>query len=145
MSLDRSSVIVPWLQKRSVISYSSLGHHSALTSSGKLLKWGGYSGGVLGLGDPGELPVGSPGGYMTKEDQAKRKARSLESKLPPNVKVPSEVRFDHGLVVKGRVERYCFAAGASSGHSIALVFDLADDEVVAPHNSNDNKGSCHLM
>ena len=97
----------------------------------------------MGLGDPGELPVGSPGGYAKEKDRVKAKANGHG--FPPDVKHPSEVRFDYGLVAKERVERYCFAADASREHSIALVFDLAEGEVVVPHNNNDSKGSCCLM
>lgn len=120
--------IIPELQNRSVISVV-LGdyHFGALTSSGKLLTWGQYSKGALGLGDPGELPVGSPGGFA--EEERRVRAQSLGHGFPPNVAVPSEVRFDHGLKAKGKVERYCFAAAASGWHTGALVIDLAGDEV----------------
>ena len=60
--------IIPELQNRSVISVvCGNSHFGALTSSGELLTWGKYLEGALGLGDPGELPVGSPGGYMREE------------------------------------------------------------------------------
>jgi len=121
-------IVIPELQNRSVISVV-LGdyHFGALTSSGKLLTWGGYCKGALGLGDPGELPVGSPGGFA--EEERRVRAQSLGHGSPPNVAVPSEVRFDHGLKAKGAVERYCFAAAASGWHTGALVIDLAGDEV----------------
>ena len=104
-------VIIPELQNRSIISVvHGYFHFGALTSSGKLLTWGSRFQGNLGLGDPGKLPVGSPGTQHI-------------------VKVPSEVRFDHGLKAEGRVERYCFAVAAGSSHTAALVIDLAGDEV----------------
>ena len=120
--------IIPQLQNRSVISVI-LGdyHFGALTSSGKLLTWGAYSKGALGLGDPPELPVGSPGGF--ESEQARGRAQRLGFGNPPQVTVPSEVRFDHGLKTEGKVERYCFAAAASGWHTGALVIDLAGDEV----------------
>jgi len=117
-------IIVPELQNRSVISVvCGFVHSGALTSSGKLLTWGNYSYGALGLGDPGKLPVGSPGGYENEE--------RVQGKVewPPYVRVPSEVRFDHELKAEGRVERYCFAAAVGFTHTAALVIDLAGDEV----------------
>ena len=49
----------------------------------------------------------------------------------PEVKVPTEVRFDYHERLKGegRVERYCFAVAACSSHTAALVVDLVGDEV----------------
>jgi len=120
--------IIPELQNKSVISVV-LGdyHYGALTSSGKLLTWGQYSKGALGLGDPVKLPVGSPGGFA--DEQSRDRAERLGFGHPPSVAVPSEVRFDHGLKVEGKAERYCFAASASGWHTGALVIDLAGDEV----------------
>jgi len=121
-------IVIPELQNRSVISVV-LGdyHFGALTSSGKLLTWGQYSKGALGLGDPGKLPAGSPGGFADGEGRAR--AANLGRGPPLNAATPSEVRFDHGLKAEGRVERYCFAAAASGWHTGALVIDLAGDEV----------------
>ena len=125
-------IIIPELQNRSVISVI-LGdyHFGALTSSGKLLTWGQYSKGALGLGDPVQLPVGSPGGFA--DERSRDRARTMGHGFPPNVTVPSEVRFDHGLKAEGKVERYCFAAAASGWHTGALVIDLAGDEVPPEH------------
>ena len=120
--------VIPELQNRSVISVV-LGdyHFGALTSSGKFLTWGQYCKGALGLGDPGKLPTGSPGGYA--EEERRLRAQTLGQGSPPDVAVPSEVRFDHGLKAEGKVERYCFAAAAGGWHTGALVIDLAGDEV----------------
>jgi len=120
--------IIPELQNRSVISVV-VGdtHFGALTSSGKLLTWGQYSTGALGLGDPGELPAGSPGGFA--EEEHRIRAEALGYGFPQNVAVPSEVRFDHRLRAEGRVERYCFAAVAVGFHTAALVLDSAGDGV----------------
>jgi len=116
--------IILELQNRSVISVvHGHSHFGALTSSGKLLTWGKYFGGALGLGDPTKLPVGSPGGYMKEEQQLQAQV----NELPPDVVVPSEVRFDHGLKAKGRVERYCLAVAASGYSTAALVVDLKGD------------------
>ena len=116
-------IIFPELQNRSVISiYCGSFHSGALTSSGKLLTWGLGFHGDLGLGDPGKLPVGSPGGYENEE-------RVGKVEWLPYVRVPSEVRFDHGLKAEGRVERYCFAAASGFMHTTALVIDFAGDEV----------------
>ena len=115
--------IIPGLQNRSVISVvSGYTHLGALTSSGKLLTWGRYSYGALGLGDPAKLPVGSPGGYTTEEQR-------VEAYWPPDVTVPTEVRFDHGLEAEGRIKRYCLAAAAGGDSTAALVVDLVEDEV----------------
>ena len=118
-------IIIPELQNRSAITVVCGNNYlGALTSSGKLLTWGNYSNGALGLGDPDKLPVGSPGGYGNKGQQIQGKDR-----WPPDVTVPSEVRFDHGLKAKERVERYCFAATADGRHTAALVVDLTRDEI----------------
>ena len=118
--------IIPGLQNRSVISVvTGSQYFGALTSSRKLLTWGRYSDGSLGLGDPGELPAGTPGGYAKEEQQL----QAQDHGRPPDVMVPTEVRFDHGLEAKGRVRRYCFAAAASGDNTVTLVVDLAEDEV----------------
>ena len=118
-------VIISGLQNRSVISVvSGDSHFGALTSSGKLLTWGKYSRGALGLGDPRMLPAGSPGGYV-KEEQ---RVRHRDHGPPPGVTVPTEVRFDHRSKAKGRVRRYCFAAAANGYNTAALVVDFAEDE-----------------
>ena len=115
--------IIPGLQNRSDISVvSGYDHFGALTSSGKLLMWGKYSSGALGLEDPGKLPVGSPGGYATEEQR-------VEARRPPEVTTPAEVKFDHGLEAEGRAKRYCFAAAASGLSTAALVVDLAEDKL----------------
>ena len=119
---DTFPTIIPGLQNRSVISVvSGHRHFGALTSSGKLLTWGAYQYGNLGLGDPGKLPVGSPGGYATEEQRAQA------SEPPPDVTVPTEVRFDHGL--KAGVKRYCVAVAAGRLSTAALVVDLTEDEI----------------
>ena len=137
--------IIPELQNRSIISvvYGRSGgfghrahygfsssHFGALTSSGKLLTWGKYSGGALGLGDPSELPLGSPGGYTEEgqRTQAQDQTRTHPTP-PPDVTVPSEVRFDHRLRTKGGAERYCFAAAAGGWYTAALVVDLVGGEI----------------
>ena len=111
--------IIPELQNRSVISVvAGRNHFGALTSSGKLLTWGKYSKGALGLEDPSIAE--SPKGHTEGE----------EAHIPPEVMVPTEVRFDHHEQVKGRgVGRYCFAVAAYANHTAALVVDLAEDEV----------------
>ena len=123
---EKLPTIIPGLQNRSVISVvNGYNHFGALTSSGKLLTWGKYSRGNLGLGDPGKLPSGSPGGYATEE----QRVRARVSEPPPEVTVPTEVRFDHGSKAEGRVKRYCLAAAAGSDITAALVVDLAEDQV----------------
>ena len=117
--------IIPGLQNRSVISVvKGFGYFSALTSSGKLLTWGIYNHGALGLGDPSKLPIGSLGGHATEEEQAKF------PRYIPEVTVPTEVNFDHRLKDKGRVKRYCFTAAVAGLGTVALIVDLAKDEVL---------------
>jgi len=104
----------------------------------------------LGLGDPGELPAGSPGGYTNEE-----RVQAQDYGPPPGVTVPSEVRFDHGTGTKRRVKRYCFAATASRYHTAALVVDLAEDEAptedleqhsetAVPRHSNSSNSSTEI-
>ena len=120
--------IIPELQNRSVISVVvGRDHFGALTSSGKLLTWGKYSRGALGLGDPSiaDSSRGDTGGERVY--------------TPPEVEVPTEVRFHRHERLKGegRVERYCFAVAACATHTAALVVDLAEDEV-PPEDLNQN-------
>ena len=82
--------IIPELQNRSVISVVvGQDHYGALTSSGKLLTWGKYSRGALGLEDPGN--VESLRGYTEGE----------RVDNPPRVTVPAEARSDHHQRSKG--------------------------------------------
>ena len=124
---EKLPTIIPELQNRSVISIVIGNRHSgALTSSGKLLAWGEYVRGNLGLGDPGKVPAGSPGGYA----EEKRRTRTQTNRPPPDVTVPTEVKFSHGLAAEGRGKKYCLSAAAGLYHTAALVADLAEDEVL---------------
>ncbi|KAF9269161.1 RCC1/BLIP-II [Marasmius fiardii PR-910] len=112
---------LPELQNRGVISVVLGDYHTgALTADGKLLTWGAFSHGALGLGDPVRLEVGSPGGYANRNDQIS--AREGRAREPPAVEVPTEVRFDHKR--KKPKERFCVSAAASGWHMGALVIDL---------------------
>ncbi|ESK97802.1 f-box protein [Moniliophthora roreri MCA 2997] len=117
--------IIPELQNQSIISVV-LGdyHYGALTSTGKLLTWGAFSNGALGLGDPADLPVGAPGGFATEQHRLQAVERRRGE--PPAVEVPTEVRFDHHR--KRPKERFCVAAAASGWHMGALVIDLESNE-----------------
>lgn len=109
--------IIPALQNKSVISVVLGDYHcGALTSTGKLLTWGAYSKGALGLGDPAEIEPGMPGGYATEVQRASGRG------IPPSVEIPTEVRFDH--TNKKRRDRFCFAAAAAGWHMGALLIDL---------------------
>ncbi|TBU47471.1 RCC1/BLIP-II [Dichomitus squalens] len=125
---DFAPTIIPELQNRSVISVV-LGdyHYGALTATGKLLTWGQFSKGALGLGDPLEIEVGQPGGFPSEQarNQAVRPRYGL-IRTPPDVQVPTEVRFDHGE--KRKRVKYCFAAAALGWHTGALVIDLDPDQ-----------------
>ena len=113
--------IMPTLQGRGVINVL-LGdyHNAALTSDGKLLTWGSYSNGALGLGDPRQILAGTPGGY---ESEARRQQVVAQSFIaePPNVTDPTEVRFDHNGE-KGK--KFVFAATAGGWHTGALVMSM---------------------
>ncbi|KAF7309831.1 RCC1/BLIP-II protein [Mycena indigotica] len=123
--------IEPTLQNRSVISvHVGDWHYAALTATGELLTWGGYSAGALGLGDPTELPVGGPGGFSTEQARLNALDRGLGN--PPNTTLPTQVRFDHAR--KSPKDRFCFLACASGWHTGALVIDLQKD-------ADDNKES----
>lgn len=103
--------IKPELQNRSVISVA-IGdwHNAALTADGKVLTWGKFSSGALGLGDPAKLPPGAPGAY-TNGGRGE----------PRSVGVPTEVRFDYELVESK--DRFAFAITAAGWHTGALVID----------------------
>lgn len=113
--------IVPELQNRNIISLI-IGdyHYGALTSTGKLLTWGDFSRGALGLGDPTAIEVGQPGGYPT--DRQRQVASDHGGPFPPRVTEPTEVRFDHHE--KRSRRRFCFAATAAGWHTGALAIDL---------------------
>jgi len=149
-------IIISELQNKSVISIiCGYYHFGALTSSGKLLTWGRCSEGALGLGDPSKLSTESSGEYLRGEQWVQ--APMFEHLQ--DVTVPTEVRFDHGLAAKGRVERYCFAAAAGTWSTVALIIDLVGDEVppedleqhfkmTVPHKSTQtthNQKTCCLM
>jgi len=118
---DSKPSILPALQNNDVISVV-LGdyHYGALTSTGKLLTWGAYSKGSLGLGDPVKLSPGQPGGYRTEE--SKRAAVANGGPFPPDVSEPAEVSFGHGEAQREKM--FCFAATAAGWHMGALVIDL---------------------
>lgn len=79
--------------------------------SGKVLTWGVGDKGALGLGNPALLPPGAPGGYS--DDGGFN---------VPEVKMPTEVRFDHGRA--SPKDRFCFSIAAAGWHTGALVIDL---------------------
>ena len=88
--------IISSLQNRGVISVVVGDYHNgALTDDGKLLTWGSYSNGALGLGP----------------------RNSWE-----RVDIPSEVSFNHD---SGRCgTKFCFAVAAAGWHTGALVFEF---------------------
>lgn len=102
-----------------------------MTSDGKLLTWGAYSHGALGLGDPIDIEPGEPGGFhnaaIRQTAIARRSIWHIQNM--PEVRTPTEVRFDH---VGKKRERYCFAATAAGWHMGALVIDL---EVCPPSDT----------
>lgn len=117
--------ILPELQNQSVISVV-LGdyHKAALTADGKLLTWGAYSQGALGLGDPGKLTSGSPGAF--NEPGGRR---------VPDVFVPTEVKFGRDGKLRERRERFVFGVTAAGWHTGALVYDLDVSSVIPTSDS----------
>ncbi|KAG8885209.1 hypothetical protein FRB99_004479 [Tulasnella sp. 403] len=107
--------IYPKLLDQSIISLVFGDYHSvALTSTGKLLSWGAFSNGALGLGDPGRLAIGAPGGYADENHRLYRRE-------PSRVEVPSEIRFDwEGDTTK----KFVVSVAAGGWHTGALVIDL---------------------
>ncbi|KAF8514431.1 regulator of chromosome condensation 1/beta-lactamase-inhibitor protein II [Hysterangium stoloniferum] len=119
--------VIPSLQNNNIISVV-LGdyHFGALTSTGKVLTWGAYSKGALGLGDPTQLPVGSPGGYSTHLDRERAKlywGPPPNTVNPPDVIEPTEVKFGTQNGDNGR-EVFVFDIAASGWHTGALVIDM---------------------
>ncbi|CAL1714557.1 unnamed protein product [Somion occarium] len=115
-------VIHPNLQFQYVISVV-LGdlHYAALTSTGKLFTWGEYNRGALGLGDPTTIEPGQPGGFATEEERQDVIREGFATLEPPDVKVPTEVKFENGR------ETFCFAATAGGWHTGTLVIDMDPD------------------
>lgn len=118
---DSKPNIIPELQNKGIISVNFGDYHNAaLSASGKLYTWGSYSHGALGLGDPLNLPPGTPGGFA---DQTRlNSARERGYGTPPVVTVPAKVKFDHGR--KKPKDRFCFSVTAAGWHTGALVIDL---------------------
>ena len=132
-------IIIPELQNKSIISVVLGGaHFGALTSSGKLLTWGDYREGALGLGDPVDIPVGSPGGFAGGEE--KLRAQRYGSGYPPAVRIPSEVRFDHGSTGREKMKQCCLVAAAGGCRMCAVVVDLEEDEVPPKHPEQHPEG-----
>ena len=121
-------IIIPELQNKSIISVV-LGdsNFGALTSSGKLLTWGDYLDGALGLGDPGVLPVGSPGGFASEGDKLEN--QRYGNLYPPGVGIPSEVRFDHNSTGREKKKQCCLVVAAGGRRMCAVVVGLEEDEV----------------
>lgn len=121
---ESSPKVVPALQDKSIISVVLGDYHNvALTSNGKVLTWGAYSAGALGLGDPTTLPPGTPGAFETEERRLVASERGRGE--PPAVETPTEVKFDHGR--KTRKDMFCFSIAAAGWHTGALVIDLEPD------------------
>ncbi|EJD41130.1 RCC1/BLIP-II [Auricularia subglabra TFB-10046 SS5] len=118
--------LLPGLQNRDVISVVLGDYHwGALTADGKLLTWGKFSSGALGLGDPFERPPG-PGGFASEEARdAFRSMRNRRTDAVQPVAVPTEVDFGPG--------RFVIAAAAAGWHTGALVLDL---ENLAPQHDD---------
>ncbi|PCH36203.1 RCC1/BLIP-II [Wolfiporia cocos MD-104 SS10] len=128
-SESTNPTILPELQNRNIISVV-LGdyHYGALTEQGQLLTWGGFSKGALGLGDPSTMLAGQPGGFATEDAAAAARRSRYFGASPPELLVPTEVRFDHQDREDRRRERFCFAAAAGGWHMGALVIDLEPSE-----------------
>ena len=56
--------VIPKLQNTPIVSiHLGDSHSAALTGDGRLLTWGSWLRGGLGLGYPRDIPLGEPGGY----------------------------------------------------------------------------------
>ncbi|KZW01263.1 RCC1/BLIP-II protein [Exidia glandulosa HHB12029] len=110
-----SPTVLPALQQRGVIAVVLGDYHwGALTAQGKLLTWGQFSSGALGLGDPFEKEPG-PGGFPdVRTRDALRRFRRTDTVLP--VEQPTQVDFGPG--------KFVIAATAAGWHTGALVLDL---------------------
>ncbi|KAG5637293.1 hypothetical protein H0H81_005088 [Sphagnurus paluster] len=87
--VDSDPKVIPELQNKSIISVVLGDYHSvALTAGGKVLTWGDYSAGALGLGDPATLTPGTPGAFDSQERRSVALERSWGR--PPRVEVPTE-------------------------------------------------------
>ena len=119
-SSTSSPRVNPNLQNRSVLGVDvGYNHRAALLDCGKLLTWGIAM--ASGMGDPYQLEPGQPGGFASETD----KIQSLRVPVfPPDIRQPTEVRFDHELV-KPR-ERFVSAVATSAYHIGALVVDLEE-------------------
>lgn len=121
-ALSFQTTVVPSAQSDPIISVVLGDYHFAgLTSSGRVLSWGKYSSGALGLGDPRQLEVGAPGGFRRREE--KEMAIEGRGNQPDGeVTVPTEVKWDWDPSAKGK--KFCFAVTASGWHTGALAIDL---------------------
>ncbi|KIY53369.1 RCC1/BLIP-II protein [Fistulina hepatica ATCC 64428] len=120
---DTPAEVVPELQYRSVISVVVGDYHkAALTADGKLFTWGAYSLGALGLGDPGQLPAGAPGGFQSETVRVNSVERGHGT--PPNVRVPTQVWFNHLMKQSSSPEKFCISVAAAGWHTGALVINL---------------------
>ena len=141
-------IIIPELQYQSVISVV-VGdyHYGALTSTGKLLTWGSFSNGALGLGDPLKIQPGQPGGFANNNDLEFSRNQYFLRVTPPEVRVPAEVNFNH-LVAKPK-QRFCFSVAAAGWHMGALVINVepgqeGEEEDVLKEEALDMPGSYTL-
>ncbi len=121
--------IIPSLQNGNVISVIiGASHFGALTGDGKLLTWGDYSFGALGLSDPFAIEVGEPGGYATLGDKSRAVESSQHSVFirpePPRVKVPTEVKFNQRNSNGDRQNMFCVAATADGGKTGVLAINM---------------------
>ncbi|EJD07281.1 RCC1/BLIP-II, partial [Fomitiporia mediterranea MF3/22] len=118
--MEMEAEVIPELQYKAIISVTMSNHHNlVLSANGKLYSWGHDMEGCLGLSLPTELPVGAPRGYETQ--QQLRHAKKGQHVPVPDVPVPTEVHFDHGLDTRNW---FCIAVTAAGWHSGALVVDL---------------------
>lgn len=70
------------------------------------------------MGDPTTIEPGQPGGFATEEERQDVIREGFATLEPPDVKVPTEVKFENGR------ETFCFAATAGGWHTGTLVIDM---------------------
>jgi SCF-associated factor 1 len=117
------TILTPLLDHAVTSIASGTLHNIATTTSGKILSWGSTLDGALGLGDPRRLSPGSPGGF-DNDEELRIARRNYQYDPPPDVEIPTEIKFDFGQ--PGGPEKFVFGIGAGGRHSAALVFDLSD-------------------
>ena len=90
-------------------------HYAILTDDGFVHTWGRPLAGNLGLGDPFDLEVGTPGAFSSADD-AERARRGDDVEFPP-VREPRQVCFNRP---GEESDPFCLTIAAGGWHCVAL-------------------------